>query len=119
MDRRSSRHKVAMRYADSMMHHNLGHALYQGISTAKIYPGAIGYFNTNGQWIHITSLQKLRQSPSPSGAREPQEPRGMKGKLSPLEPQINLKVSTETLQWEPKRSAYVMSHEDGSFGLDT
>ena len=52
-------------YADQMVNHPYGYALYKPVSTKVLRPGAVWYWNELGEWQHIAwlddsvSLEKL------------------------------------------------------------
>lgn len=106
----SQEEKLAWRYAKEMEHHSFGHACYHRTSSSILYPGAIGYFNTHGEWIRIASLQALQK---PDLTR----PGGIAKKFSSVDADMDLQPVFENMQWGPKMSVQTKRRGAG-FGIE-
>ncbi|KAL7768440.1 hypothetical protein ACKLNR_002741 [Fusarium oxysporum f. sp. zingiberi] len=55
----------ASQYAQGMVDWSFGHACYQRLSSKDVKPGSVGYFDRNGNWKKILSLQDVQQTGEP------------------------------------------------------
>ncbi|EWZ36544.1 hypothetical protein FOZG_10538 [Fusarium oxysporum Fo47] len=55
----------ASQYAQGMVDWSFGHACYHRLSSKNVKPGSVGYFDRNGNWKKILSLQDVQQTGEP------------------------------------------------------
>ncbi|SCO78262.1 uncharacterized protein FRV6_02475 [Fusarium oxysporum] len=55
----------ASQYAQGMVDWSFGHACYHRLSSKDVKPGSVGYFDRNGNWKKILSLQDVQQTGEP------------------------------------------------------
>src|SRR5438876_1023516 len=82
-------------YAQLMINHPWGWALYKPTSSIDLKPGACGFFDAQGDWQTIVHL-------TDKAAVEGQ-------KWEPVQSETQLKVETDkgTIKWRPKKSETV------------
>jgi hypothetical protein len=90
-------------YARSMMQHPYGYALYHPTTTAEIYPGAIGFFDSLGVWRRLAKLEDDEKTLAAHG-------------LSPPKEELDHSAPDCIAGWEPKFSESVTAQEIGAEG---
>lgn len=83
-------HALHQVYASYMRNHPYGTAVYRPLPYREFHPGSVGYFDTNGDWNHITDLS------SPESLQADQ--------YSPPREALQLATPDNRIEWGPKAS---------------
>lgn len=97
-------------FVKEMERHSLGHACYHRVSSEKVQPGAVGYFDHLGEWTPIVNLRDLEPL-------APKQTRGLAAKFTRLE--ANLDVTEQSgIRWPRPRTSASVTKVDTRIGVD-